>query len=216
MIRNDVIMMALPRWDSLFHSTALSLSKEISRTNRVFYIDNPFTLKEVVTGFMKKPVRQRLLALFFGINKYRRIDPSNENLIAVTPRFVLPVNFLPQGKISSFLSSINNAIVSWAIRSAIKKYQIKDFIFINSYNPFYLEDADKFKPVCTIYHCVDNISESKYISRHGSRLEQKMIRDFDLTLSTSRKLSQYAQQFSKNTFYLPNGADFKLFRCAFD
>jgi len=40
----DIIMLALARWDGHYSSTAFSLAKELSRYNRVFYIDNPFTL----------------------------------------------------------------------------------------------------------------------------------------------------------------------------
>src|SRR5688500_1075094 len=90
MTRNDIIMFALPLWDGPFYSTALSLSKELARDNRVFYIDNPFTLKDVLTGFRNQLIRKRLPALLLGQRRFRAIDPSLPNLIAVTPGFVLP------------------------------------------------------------------------------------------------------------------------------
>ena len=215
MKNKDIMMFALPRWDGPFFSTALSLAKELSRTNRVFYVDNPFTVKDMITGFFTKPIRIRMMAFFFGIDQYRRIDPDNPNLINVTPHPTLPINFLPPGKVYNFFSRINNAIVRRAIASVIRDHQIKDFIYINSFNPFYFPNLDAFRPLCKIYHCVDNIAASKYYTaKHGRSLEKEMIQNFDLTLATSQRLSEYARKLSKHVFYLPNAADFKLFQQA--
>src|SRR5258706_738956 len=211
----DIIMFALPRWDGPYFSTALSMAKELSRTCRVFYIDNPFTVKDLITGFFTKPVRIRMRAFFFGSDQYRRIDPDYPNLINVTPYLTLPINFLPPGKVHHFFSRINNAIVRRAIASVIRDHHIKDFIYINSFNPFYFPNLDAFRPLCKIYHCVDNIAASKYYTaKHGRLREREMMRNFDLTLATSQGLSEYARQLSKHVFYLPNAADFKLFQQA--
>jgi glycosyltransferase involved in cell wall biosynthesis len=191
------------------------LATELSRTNRVFYVDNPFTLKEIITGFFTMQVRIRLMAFFFGVGQYRRIDPGNPNLINVTPHPALPINFLPPGKVHRFFSRINNAIVRRAISLAIRDYKIKDFIYINSFNPFYFPNLDAFRPLVKIYHCVDNIAASKHhTAKHGRSLEKEMIQTFDLTLTTSQRLCEYASHLSKHAFCLPNAADFKLFQQA--
>lgn len=209
--QSDIIIFALPRWDSDFSSTALSLAKELSKTTRVFYIENPFTLKDVLTGFRTASIRRRIPALFFGINKHLRMDEGNSNLINVTPHMTLPINFLPNGWFYNSLNRINNALVARCLSGTIKKYNITRFIFINSYNPFYFLKISKYQPLLTIYHCVDNISESKYIGRHGTSIEIEMMRKFQLTLTTSGKLWEYASNFSKRAYCLPNAADFKLF-----
>src|SRR6185295_10209627 len=102
MRNKDIIMFALPRWDGPYFSTALSIAKELSRTNRVFYVDNPFTIKDMMAGFFTKQIRLRMMAFFFGLRQYRRIDPDNPNLINVTPRLTLPINFLPPGRMHHF------------------------------------------------------------------------------------------------------------------
>ena len=143
----DIIMFALPRWDGLFYSTALSLSKELSRSNRVFYIDNPFTLKYCLVNFFTPPIQRRWKALFFGADKYKEIDPGNKQLINVTPLIVIPVNFLPAGRIYNFFNRINTAIVRLALVAAIRDYNVREFIFINSFNPFFFQDLGSLKPV---------------------------------------------------------------------
>ena len=211
----DIIMFALPRWDGPFSSTAFSLAKEMARDTRVFYVDNPYTLKDLLTGWSSAQIQSRLGALLFGRQRYRVLDGSLSNLINVTPLLTFPINFLPPGGLYNFVSSINNFLVARCIKAVIRNYKITDYIFINSYNPFYLKNIRSLAPSVTIYHCVDNISESKYISKHGSALERELIASFDLTITTSGRLRDYALQFSKNVVCLPNAADFQLFQQAF-
>lgn len=210
--RNDIIIFALPRWDGPFSSTALSLAIELSKSTRVFYIENPFTLKDAITGILKPSFLKRMGALFLGIRKYCKIDSDNNNFVNVTPLVTIPINFLPKGKLYNFLNRINNFLVSRCLSSVINDYDIKEFIFINSYNPFYFRDVSDYKPICSIYHCVDNISESRYIGKHGSALEKEVITRFDLTITTSRKLLEYASGLTKAAYCLPNAVDFSLFR----
>ncbi|MEZ4945867.1 MAG: hypothetical protein R2804_10085 [Cyclobacteriaceae bacterium] len=63
----DIVMFALPRWDGDFSSTALSLSKEMSKSTRVFYIDNPFTLKDLLAGLFKRNILKRIGALLLEL-----------------------------------------------------------------------------------------------------------------------------------------------------
>ncbi len=206
----DLVIFGLPRWDGPFSSTALSLAIELSKEVRVFYIENPYTIKDYVTQFWKIELRKRMMALFFGINKYQEIE-DNSNLINVTPHLTLPINFLAKGKIYNYLSAINNFLVERSLASIKKDFAISSFLFINSYNPFYFSNIRRQNPICSIYHCVDNIAESKYIGKHGSSLERSMIKDYDLTITTSRRLLDYALELSSHSYLLPNAADFKLF-----
>ena len=204
-------MLALPRWDGPFSSTAYSLAKEMAKRTRVFYIDNPFTWKDVLVGCGTNTIFKRLPALLFGLRAVVTIHQESQNLYAVTPLMVIPINFLPKGAVYNFFSSINSWLLKISIKRILKKYTIKDFIFVNSYNPFYQISLSAIKPKLTVYHCVDNISASKYVNKHGAYLEQDMIASYDLTLVTSRKLHSYASAFSKHVYLLPNAVEFSLF-----
>lgn len=59
----DIIMLALPRWDGQFSSTAFSLAKEMARDTRVFYVDNPYTLKDLLTDWRSTQIQSRMGAL---------------------------------------------------------------------------------------------------------------------------------------------------------
>lgn len=206
----DIVIFGLPRWDGPFSSTALSLAAELAKEARVFYIENPYTLKDLITLFWKRELRNRIGALLLGIRKYERLG-GNSNLINITPLVTLPINFLPAGRIYDFLFGINNFLVDRVVVSIKRDFKMTNYLFINSYNPFYFKKIKIHNPIATIYHCVDNISESKYIAKHGVRLEREMIKEYDLAISTSRKLLEYTTGINANSFLLPNAADFSLF-----
>src|SRR2546426_195596 len=108
----DIIIISLSRHDNPYSSTSLGLGRELSKRNRVFYIDNPFTLREV---FLTQPeeaeqVKKRRGALFFRKNIFRHIE-QNKNLVVVTPPIALSINFLPKGWLYNFLSGINDRIL---------------------------------------------------------------------------------------------------------
>lgn len=207
----DIIMLALPRWDGPFSSTAYSMAKELSKQTRVFYVDNPYTLKDLFSGLIKKEIVKRLPALLLGKKITRQISQETQILIAVTPFVTIPINFLNPGTLYRWLNKLNNWLVKRAIIKVQKKFKVQNYIFINSYNPFYLSDIKALNPQLSIYHCVDNMAESKYIGKHGVYLEKEIIRSYDLTLVTSRKLKKYADGFGTPAYLIPNAVDFDLF-----
>jgi len=212
----DIIMLALPRWDGPYSSTAYSLAQELSAYTRVFYIDNPFTFKDYITGRKRGQIQKRKKALLSGKDLFSQPIPGNANLIAVTPQLTMPVNFLPPGGLYDMLSAVNDRILFRAIRKMVNHYNIRDCVFINSFNPIYARTFPTwFTPLLNIYHCVDDISKSEYISRHGTRLETAAVRKADFTLVTSMELQRLKGRDSARVYYLPNAANVALFQQAF-
>jgi teichuronic acid biosynthesis glycosyltransferase TuaH len=211
----DIIVLALPRWDGRYSSTAFSISKELSRYKRVFYIDNPFTVKDFAWRYSSPQVQRRRKALLQGRENTIVPDQNYPSLIVATPRLVWPINWLPPGWMYTLGTQANDRIVYALFRQLAKQFDIKRFVFINAFNPFYGKyfPAD-FKPLLRLYHCVDDISVSEYVAKHGSRLEQEVMRQFDITLVTSRELMRLKSPFAKSVYYLPNAADVTLFQAA--
>ncbi len=211
----DIIMLALPRWDGAYSSTAYSLAKELSKYGRVFYIDNPFTYKDYLGNKNSTQIIKRKKALLKGEDIFTNPDRAYPNLVAVTPKLILPINWLPQGFLYRTLSRINDALVYKAIGKTIADYSIKKYIFINSFNPLFGKYFPQiFKPYLNIYHCVDDISKSTYVSKHGARLENEAVAKADLTLVTSMELLRLKSMHSSHVIYLPNAADVLLFQRA--
>lgn len=212
----DIIMLALPRWDGKYSSTAYSLAQALSTHTRVFYIDNPFTYKDYLTQRDTPQLRKRKSALLNGKEIFSIPVPENTNLIAVTPKLIFPINWMSAGRIYDKLAKINDQIVFKAITQTLESYSIRKFIFINSFNPLFGRHfPDSFSPLLTIYHCVDDISKSEYISKHGTRLESEAVKRADFTLVTSMELKRLKEKDNANVYYHPNAANVDLFQEGF-
>ena len=109
------------------------------------------------------------------MNKYQK-PLKDKNLIVVTPLAILPINWLPNNAIYRWLNKINNKLIYRAVRSTIRKYNLKAYISFNSFNPFYGPHLLKsFKPSLSIYQSVDAIEQSEYLEKHGPYWEKKYV-----------------------------------------
>ena len=209
---SDIIIFSLSRWDAPISSPSFSLAKEFAKSNRVFYIDHPFSLKDVMNGRKTDRVKHRMDALLRGKNIYARPPGLSPGLTVVTPRVTLPINFLPDGILYDRVSKINDRIVFDTIRKIIQDHDVTDFIYFNAFDPFFCRDfPEDIVPLIKVYQSMDDLSQVEYTARHGIRLEEDIIRKFDITLTTSRELRRLKSRFSSRVYYHPNAADFSNF-----
>jgi len=207
-----IIILALARWDGPYTSTTFSLAKEFSRTHKVFYIENPLTLKYVAQHFFTDEVKKRILPGFFSKNKYKRLDIDGD-LTVVTPNVTLPVNFFPQGKLYDFFSGLNDKRIGKLLMQLLKDHHIDNYIFLNAFNPFYGKRLpSSCKPRLFIYLCVDNISHSYHIRKHGAYLEDEIVKKADLVFCTSKELVRSKSKHSSKVHLLSNAADVQSFK----
>lgn len=202
-------MLALARWDGNYASTAFSLATEFSKTNRVFYIDNPFTFMDYVRHPKADFILKRKPAILTGKDPVKKLK---DNLYAVCSPLMYPINWLPSGRLYNVFHRINNDRVSKTIEGVINDWSIEDFIYINSFNPFYhVHFPDNHQPALKIYHSVDNIEQSNYIHKHGIPLESKAVAQADFTVVTSSHLKRKKKQEGHPVYLVPNAADISLF-----
>ncbi len=110
------------------------------------------------------------------------------------------------------LSKINDWIVTKAIKNILRDYGVKDYYFINFFDPLFLTKIPKgITPIQSVYYCMDKFAEVPYFKKHGAQKEEICMRNYDLTLCTSSELTRFASGFSPNVHFLPNGADTGLF-----
>jgi teichuronic acid biosynthesis glycosyltransferase TuaH len=211
---SQIIYIALARWDGQYASTAFSIAEELSnQQKKVYYIENPLTLKDILLNINKKEITRRLPALFLGIKSTYKIK---ENLTAVTPHVVLPINWMPKGGLYNLSAKFNNIIFKKSIKKIIKREKLDDYIIYNSFNPFYYFNSKSAFPKFSIYQSVDDISQSDYIKKHGAYLEKKYVQSSDLVLTTSSHLKKKLSQYNQNTHLVANAANVKLFNKALD
>lgn len=215
-IRNsDIIIFSLSRHDSLISSPSFSLAKEFARSNRVFYIDHPYSVKDLLQEFSIINKQNKLKGLLFGGNRYKVIDGYNKNLVVVTMPLTLPVNFLPEGFIYDALSKMNDNRLFKVIRNLKDNFTIKNFIYINAFDPYFGSHfPSDIKPILKIYQSMDDLSQVGYTAKHGIRLERELMKLYDHTLVTSRQLYRLHEPYAKQIHYHPNAVDGKLFEAS--
>lgn len=201
----NLVMLALPKWDGPYSSTSFSLAKEFSTKTKTYYIDNPLTLKDFF--LLKDSQARKRLKYKLGFKKWER---HSDNLVIIYPSVVFPINFLPPGRLYNLLFRINSYLVFRSVKKILKKLKVEDYIYINSFNPFY-DHQYQLNSKLFIYHTVDDIKLSPYINKHGHRLEPLMVKMADFTIVTSLKLKRLNDNYSDHVYYLPNAADFNLF-----
>lgn len=213
----NIIILGFSRPDDPYSSTIWSLAQVWARRqHRVFFIEPPFTLRDWLGRRHLPTLQTRKSALLWGKNPYRSLpDDTLQHLTIVTPRLGLPINWLPEGRCYKALSWINDQWFAQTLKKTLRDFDLKEYIFINSFHPFLAQKTNKhFSPKVYVYQCVDNMRQAEYLSRHGARLEKQVAANADLVICTSRTLLAQQKNNNPNTFLLPNAADVALFEQA--
>ncbi len=210
-----IFITSMSRWDGDLSSASLALAKVFSRTNPVYYIDFPYTYADVLREYRQPSVKQRMPALLWGQKAVRCIGRANENLAAATPPLVLPFYSLPAGASYAALSHYNNRRMAAMVKKIRSQNSIGDFLFINSFNPSYLSNINRYlRPTLSVYHSRDAIEA---INERAIPRENDCVRHYDISLATSRQLCKNIEaRTQKGVHYFPNGGDVALFRTAIE
>ncbi len=212
----DLIIFSLSRHDSFISSPSFSLAKEFAKHNRVFYIDHPYSLKDLVGERKTAQLKNRYATLFTGKNRYRKVA-GQDNLTVVIPGLTLPVNFFPEGGLYNTLSSVNDAILFRTIRRIIRDFGVTNFIYANFFDPYFgIRFPKDIQPLKKIYQSMDDLSQVAYTAKHGIRMEREMMQTYDDTFVTSRELYRIHQPYARKIHYHPNAADLTIFSKALD
>jgi glycosyltransferase involved in cell wall biosynthesis len=210
-----VVFFSLFRTDNPYSSISLSMARELAKTRRVFYLNHPYSLKDVALALIRNndpALRRRLPSLFLGKIRYETLDSIPDNFWAIQPPLTLPINWLPPGRVYDFLQRWNNNRLLRCLQWVLHDKAIHKYVFINCYNPFYLGFLPKEFPAETcIYHCIDDISQNPYTARHGLKLEQEACREADVTLVTSSNLYRLKAPVARRVATFFNAADVSIF-----
>ncbi len=193
----DIVCFSLSRWDAAISSPAVSLAKAFSQHHRLFFIQHPYSYKDALT--------------------HRRSSKTytDGKVTIVTPPLVYPINFLPEGRLYAFLSSINQSIVEATLIQLVREQNISRYLFVNFFDPFFLRSIPSvIRPEKYVYQCMDDLSQVPYTRRHGVRLEEEVIRKADVVVCTSKQLTRLKSALAPHVHYHPNAADFTLFNTA--
>jgi teichuronic acid biosynthesis glycosyltransferase TuaH len=208
-----IFITTMSRWDGDVSSASLALAKVLSKHNTVYYIDYPYSWADVWRERSLPTVKRRMKALLFGKDYLVNIPGQSDNFVAVTPKPALPIYSLPAGKLYDFASAYNDRQLSNVIKRICHEKGIKEYLFINSFNPTYLSNVGKYlSPTLSIYHSRDAIEE---VPGHGLVKENSCVTHYDMSMATSKQLCRnISARNNKPVNYFPNGGDVHLFKKA--
>ncbi len=209
----DIIINTLFRSDNAYSSVSLSFAKELAKTHRVFYVNHPYSVKDIWDLRQNQKLRERLPTILRGGIFYEKLKSIPENFLVVTPPPTIPINFLSNNGLYKTLYKYNQQVLLMGIRKVINDNNIKDYIYMTCYDPFFLPILPKaMGATLNIYQCIDDISTEAYVAKHGVRLEEQAVKDSDITLVTSTNLWRHFRQIQPETHILNNAVDISIFK----
>ena len=133
----DIILNTLFRTDNAYSSVSLSFAKAMCKTHRVFYINHPYSLKDIWDLRRDDKLKQRLPKILRGGIAYEKLDEIPENFIIATPPPTIPINFLENNGLYKTLNKYNRNVLLKTVKQVIADNDIKDFIYMTCYDPFF-------------------------------------------------------------------------------
>ena len=212
--RYDIIIFTLFRDDNAYSSVSLSIGKEFARQHRVFYINHPYSLKDIAQNRDNKKVQERLGDMMRFKVRYETI-PEIPNLTVVVTPPTLPINWMSPGTMYDTFYKINNRAVANTLKQVIEDYNIKNYIYYNCFNPFFLNKmpfALPVQPEVNVYQCIDDLDHDAYTARHGVRLERLSVQNSDITLVTATQLQKKYIGIKPQTYIMNNAVDITIFK----
>lgn len=190
----DFVFTGMQPWDIPFGSNAKDIALEVSKQNRVLYINTPLDLKTLWKGDNTPDFQQRKNVVNGKAEVLRQITPTL--WVLDYPFTVLPVNFLPDGFLFDFVNRLNNRKMYSFILKKLKELKFKDYLLFTD-NDIYrsLYAAEILEPSISIYYRRDNLQPFYYWKRHVARLEPLIIKKNDITLCNSEELMEYPASF---------------------
>jgi len=202
---HPVVFQALPKWDSDYASTSLTIAKLLSKNRPVYYVEHPFSVVDAI----KKTNRKSL-------NK--RTDTTSQpfadfpNFTVIHPPLILPFNSISDSSMYYSMMKMYLKKLWKQIDSVLKDKQFYSFIYVNSFDPNFAEIQTELTCEKKIYHCVDWIGGEPYIAKHGLASEEHFVRNHaDVVITTSEPLAKRLRKWNSNTTCIPNAADFSHF-----
>ena len=203
----DIIYFTLFRWKSEFSSISHAFGKELANQgSRVFYIGHPYTYKYLLSS-EKRDLLNGSVASSFKLSE-EKVEGVSPNFHSFIAPLVAPINWIPPGKLYEFFLKRNENKIRKTIDEIINQFDIKEYVLINCFDPFFPDIAShKLPPLVNIYQCVDDISQNAYTLKHGYELEKRIARQAELVLVTSTNLKEVMSPYNSNIEIMHNAAD---------
>jgi len=206
----DIVVVGQQAWDIEIGSNNKNIALEMSKYNRVLYV-NPALDRNTMINDKNNPKVIKRLAVINGREK--GIVPLQNNLWNLYPdRLVESINWLKIRPLFNILNKRNNRKFAQSISEATAELHFKDIILFNDsdmFRSFYLKEL--LKPAMSIYYSRDYMLGVDYWKFHGEQLEPALIAKSDICMANSTYLADYCRRYNPNSYYVGQGCDLTIF-----
>ncbi|WP_289005654.1 glycosyltransferase [uncultured Parabacteroides sp.] len=210
MENHDFIITSLQSWDIEIGSTIKNTTLEISKANRVLYVNPPLDHMTWFRGEETKSYKRRMEVIEKRVPPLRRI---NSNLWVVDcPFMVYSINRLPFNWLFDLFNYINNKKIADQILKSAQELGFNNYIHLidtDIYRSQYLKEL--IKPSLSIYYCRDFVIGRDYWKKNGTRLEPLLAAKSDMVLVNSTYFAKRFKEYNPNTYPIETGVNLSLY-----
>lgn len=210
MINQDFVITSLQPWDIEIGSTIKNTALEISKNNRVLYINTPIDYTTILKKKKNTADKKRIEAIKRKKFYLRQIK---ENLwIADCPFLAYPVSKFPTKPLFDFFNKINNKKIAKHILKATKELGFHKYIHLidtDIYRSLYLKEY--INPNLSIYYKRDHITDGKYFKKYGKESENALIKKSDLVITNSLYFANQFRHLNPHIYDLETGVNLELY-----
>lgn len=210
MENKDIVIVGLQPWDIEMGSNCKNIALELSKKNRVLYVNRALDRISKIRGSNDPKVKERLRSIKGEVPDLTEVQP---NLWVLNPRIVLEsINRLP-GFLFSAFNKINSRRIAKAIKDAGSRLGFSKELILFIDNDFFraYHLPEMLQTQCSIYYIRDFLTEQPYFSKHGARMEQGLMHKVNFVTANSSYLADYAKNYNKEAVDIGQGCDFSLF-----
>ncbi len=206
----DIIVVGIQAWDIEIGSNCKNISVEMSRENRVLYVNSPL---DRISKFKERKTEKIKKRLRIKSGKEADLVSVGPNMWTLYPKTTIEsINWIGSKSVFDSVNRMNTEKFTNDIKSAIERLGFKDFIVFNDSSMFLGQYLKKFlKPQMYVYYMRDYLTKNPYWKKHGVRLEPKLIKNADLVVNNSTLYAEYGSEFNKHSYMVGQGCDTSLF-----
>lgn len=206
----DIIIVGLQPWDTEIGSNCKNIALELSKSNRVLYVNSPLDRITKIKRRHEHSIAKRIALLS---NNESSLESVKENLWVYYPDVVIEsINWIKLNFIFDLLNGYNNRLISKSIKKALKILNFGNYILFNDndiFRSFYLKEF--LQPSVSVYYSRDFLLGVDYWKYHGRRLEPLLIKKSDVCVANSSYLASICKQYNKDSFDVGQGCEIELF-----
>lgn len=212
LIKNrDFIIVGQQPWDIEIGSNCKNIALELSKHNRVLYVNPPLDRATKYRKHNEESVIKRLKMISGEAENLIQINPNLWNLY---PDCILEsINWIKSHFFFDTFNRWNNARYAKSIQKITAQLGFKQCILFNDNDIFrslYL--IDFLRPKTSIYYSRDYMLGVDYWKYHGKIFEPEIIKKNDLCVSNSTYLTEYCKKYNPKAYFIGQGCELELYQ----